>query len=49
MSVHSSSSSPDKEKLLGKIQEEAFSLLLECNIGDLFKYTRVFVMRLIMK
>ena len=32
-----SSSSPDKEKLLAKIQEEVFSLLLECNLGDLFK------------
>ena len=32
-----SSSSPDKEKLLAKIQEEVFSLLLECNVGDLFK------------
>jgi MerR family transcriptional regulator, light-induced transcriptional regulator len=31
------SSSPDKEKLLAKIQEEVFSLLLECNLGDLFK------------
>jgi methanogenic corrinoid protein MtbC1 len=32
-----STSSPDKEKLLAKIQEEVFSLLLECNLGDLFK------------
>lgn len=36
ISVYSSSST-DKEKLLAKIQEEVFSLLLECNLGDLFK------------
>lgn len=35
-----SSSSPDKEKLLAKIQEEVFSLLLECNLGIFLKYTR---------
>lgn len=32
-----STSAPDKERLLAKIQEEVFSLLLECNLGDLFK------------
>jgi MerR family transcriptional regulator, light-induced transcriptional regulator len=32
-----SSSSPDKEKLLVKIQEEIFSLLTECNLVDLIK------------
>ena len=37
-----SSSSPDKEKLLGKIQEEAL-LLLEYNIGIFLNIQEVFV------
>ena len=37
ISVYSSSSSADREKLLAKIREEIFSLLVECNLGDLIK------------
>ena len=37
ISVYSSSSSADREKLLTKIREEIFSLLVECNLGDLIK------------
>jgi MerR family transcriptional regulator, light-induced transcriptional regulator len=33
----SSSSSADKEKILAKIREEIFSLLVECNLEDLVK------------
>jgi methanogenic corrinoid protein MtbC1 len=46
ISVYSSSSSADREKLLAKIREEIFSLLVECNLGDLIKiyekYTSTF-------
>ena len=46
ISVYSSSSSADREKLLTKIREEIFSLLVECNLGDLIKiyekYTSTF-------
>ena len=37
ISVYSSSSSADREKLVAKIREEIFSLLVECNLGDLIK------------
>jgi methanogenic corrinoid protein MtbC1 len=46
ISVYSSSSSADREKLLAKIREEIFSLLVGCNLGDLIKiyekYTSTF-------
>jgi methanogenic corrinoid protein MtbC1 len=37
ISVYSSSSSADKEKILAKIRDEIFSLLVECNLEDLVK------------
>ncbi|MBD0359288.1 MAG: cobalamin B12-binding domain-containing protein, partial [Nitrososphaeraceae archaeon] len=36
ISIHGSSSA-DKEKLVAKIQEEIFALLIECNLGHLIK------------